>query len=257
MSENATLRAVDAYLSPLGGVTPSKLQGLERVASSTDQSYFSSDFTTFKTTLQQVWARDPFRFSREHSQLIKLPASVGSEDPGHAWQKSIWRLESRLPMIVHLVQQPSGTDTLQPSEEAWQTTTTPGTKSHAVLISFSQGDYRAHRLQHWAAGDLGLSMHEGIRPSNLFVVSQPREGKTEQSEDEKRYKELNQKYYNGTITKQEELELLDIQQALDEADARDPQLMALNKDVAAGYDRLHAGLHQINKVLDELLATQK
>ena len=96
--------------------------------------------------------------------------------------------------------------------------------------------------------------HE-VRPSNLFVVSQSRAGESEQSRDEKRYKELNQKYDNGTIAEQEERELVDIQHALDKADANDPQLMSLSKDVDAGYDRLHNGLSQINKILDELLAT--
>jgi len=255
MSETATLLAVDPYISPLGDITPSKLQNRERALSSREEPDFSLGFTTFRRTLQQEWPHDPFGFSLDQSQLVKLPRSTGSEASGQ--QTSIWRLKSRLPVIVQLVQRPScAEDTLQPGE-AWQTTNTPGSRSNAVLIYLSQGDYQAHQLQRWAAGDFGLSLHEDLRPSNLFGVSQWAERETEQSQDEKRYKELNQKYYNGTITKQEELELLKIQQALDEADAHDPPLMALNKDVAAGYDKLHTGLQRINKILDELLATQK
>jgi hypothetical protein len=40
---------------------------------------------------------------------------------------------------------------------------------------------------------------------------------------------------------------------LDEADAKDPQLMRLNKDVTAGYDKLHTALREVNRILDGLL----
>ena len=89
MSETLTLLGVDAYISALGDVTPSNLRRFERVT------------WPRETPLQQEWARDPFGFSRQHSQLIKSPTSPESEGPGNAWQTSIrsW-MKFDLPKVV-------------------------------------------------------------------------------------------------------------------------------------------------------------
>jgi hypothetical protein len=96
--------------------------------------------------------------------------------------------------------------------------------------------------------------HQDLRPSSIFTFrleTAPTPSKLKPQE--RRYKELNAKYYAGTITRDEELELARVEEALNEADAADPGLLNLKKKVNEGYDKLQTGLTQINRILDELL----
>src|SRR5207253_3462274 len=70
---------------------------------------------------------------------------------------------------------------------------------------------------------------------------------------QKRYKELNSKSYLGQLTPPEKLELEKVEQQLDEIDARDADLTAFTQQIKDGYNKLHRGLTEINRILDELL----
>jgi hypothetical protein len=186
---------------------------------------------------------------------MEVPTMPRSEPDDDVSQMAIWLTsKSHLPKVPQFVEMPSSRQgSLQPDDDAWQTASWLRAISHAVWTNLSSDEYQVTGTQRPPAADWALSLHEHLRASNLFAFPQQPEPETEQTPDEKRYHELNQKYYNGTITKEEKLELVQIQQALDEADAKDPQLMRLNKDVTAGYDKLHTALREVNRILDGLL----
>src|SRR6266478_542606 len=209
-----TLRAVDPFISTLGDVTPSKVHRLGRVPSPRDQAYFLWSFGNLKALFQEEWSRDPLSFS----QSIEAPASAASE----------------------------------PDEEVRQTAVWLTTKSHTP---WSRVSNRQHDLiPSQQAPTTDWSVLDDLRRANLVAFSQPPEPETELTPDEKRYQELNEKYFDGTITKEEQLDLAQLEEVLDEADAKDPQLMKLNRDVTTGYDKLHTALREVNRILDELLA---
>jgi len=246
MSE--TLRAVDPFISRLGDVTPSKMQRLGRVPSPRDQAYFLWSFANLKALFQEEWSRDPLSFS----QSIKAPASAGSEPDEEVRQTAVWLTwKSHLPKAPQFTRQPSYQGSLESNEDIWQTAIGLRTKSHTPWSRVS------NRLQDLIpsqrAPNTAWSLLDDPRRANLVAFSQPPEPETELTPDEKRYQELNEKYFNGTITKQEQLELVKIQEALDEADAKDPEVVRLNKGVSEGYDKLHNALRQINRILDEVL----
>jgi hypothetical protein len=248
MSETATLRAVDAYLSIIGDVTPSKAQRLGRVQSPTDQVYFLCNFTNLKTALQEEWS--PLSLS----QFIEAPASTVSEPDEDVRQTAVWLTrKSQLPKAPQFTRQPNYKEgSLEPNEDVWQTAVWLMAKSHTPWSPVS------NRLQDPIASQRPPNVYwsfalEDFRRSNLVAFSQPPEQETELTTDEKRYQELNEKYFNGTITKQEQFDLARLEEALDEADAKDPQLMMLNREITAGYDKLHTALRQVNRILDELL----
>jgi hypothetical protein len=124
---------------------------------------------------------------------------------------------------------------------------------YVALTRLRSVNYVSPETERTAAADWSPSVHEHLRPSNVFV-SRRSPAEQQRTPDEKRYKELTQKYYDETITKEEQLELVKIQGALDEADAKDPEVVRLNKGVNEGYDKLHSALRQINRILDEVLA---
>jgi len=98
-----------------------------------------------------------------------------------------------------------------------------------------------------------LPLHQDIRPSNIIFHRAMAAVPSELKPQERRYKDLNAKHYAGTITRDEKLELARAEEALDEADASDPELLNLKTKVNEGYDKLQAGLTHINRILDELL----
>jgi hypothetical protein len=70
---------------------------------------------------------------------------------------------------------------------------------------------------------------------------------------QKRYKELNSKYYLGELTPEEKSELESVQEKLDELDTQDTELTAVTATIDEGYKKLHRGLAEVNQILDELL----
>ncbi|SRR6266478_443814 len=247
MSE--TLRAVDPFISTLGDVTPSKVHRLGRVPSPRDQAYFLWSFGNLKALFQEEWSRDPLSFS----QSIEAPASAGSEPDEEVRQTAVWLTwKSHLPKAPQFTRQPNYKGSLEPNEDIWQTAIWLRTKSHTP---WSRVSNRQHDLiPSQQAPTTDWSVLDDLRRANLVAFSQPPEPETELTPDEKRYQELNEKYFNGTITKEEQLDLAQLEEVLDEADAKDPQLMKLNRDVTTGYDKLHTALREVNRILDELLA---
>lgn len=97
-------------------------------------------------------------------------------------------------------------------------------------------------------------LHQDLRPLDTITFqAAPAAAPLELTPQERRYKELNAKHYAGTITRDEELELVRVEKKLNEADATDPELLNLKTKIDEGYDKLHTGLTQIHRILDELL----
>lgn len=103
------------------------------------------------------------------------------------------------------------------------------------------------------SNDPPFSAHEDIRTSNLLLACSADPTPLKRTAEEKRYKELNAKYYAGTLTSEETVELARVEAELDEADAVDPHLIQFTAKVDEGYDKLEVGLKRINGILDELL----
>lgn len=248
MSDTATLRAADTYISMLGDITPSKVQRLGRVQAPRNQVCFLSSFTNLKTALQEEWS--PLSFS----QFIEAPMSTGSEPDEDVRQTAVWLTwKSHLPKAPQFTSQPNYEEgSLEPNEDLWQTAVWLRAKSHtswSPVANRPQDPIASQRLTntYWSFAI------DDLRRSNLVAFSQPPEQEAELTTDEKRYQELNEKYFNGTITKEEQLDLARLEEALDEADTKDPRLMKLDREVNAGYDKLQSGLRQVNRILDELL----
>jgi len=222
MSKTTAVRAMDLYFSELAGITPSKLQSGKGVSLGR-----YSQFVKLPSELQrgEVVSLGPY------SQVVKLPMTTPSESV-EALQTALFdTFNSYITSVAEVLpQQVSG----------W--------------TSLSGSNYQRGGTQHTRTADLSL-LHDDVRPSNVLVFSLESRPESKQSAEEKRYKQLNQKYYDGTITEEEQRELVKIEEALDEADAKDPYLMKVKKTVEEGYDKLHSGLHRINKILDDLLAT--
>jgi hypothetical protein len=120
-----------------------------------------------------------------------------------------------------------------------------------VQLSGVLHDLSHHLLR--VSNDPPFSAHEDIRASNILVYSSADETPLKRTAGEKRYKELNEKYYAGTLTRDETVELARIEAELDDADARDLHLNQFAAEVEEGYDKLQVGLRRINGILDELL----
>jgi hypothetical protein len=102
------------------------------------------------------------------------------------------------------------------------------------------------------SNDPPLSMHKDIRASNRIYCFIP-ESSSERTSEERRYKELNAKYYADALSPAEKAELEDVEQKLDELDDKDLGLVELAGGIDKGYDKLESGLRRINGILDELL----
>ncbi len=256
MSKTATLRAIDTYISMLGDVTPSKVHGLGRLSLQGRSSTFSSRFHKNEMLTPGRMESPSVLLSGQRRQIIEV-TSVGStsSEPDDVWQTAIWlTLKSHLPKAPQFIKMPGHREgSLEPDDDVSQTAIWLRAKSDTAWTCVSSGMYHLTGSQGPPDADWDLSLHRDLRLSNLFVFSQPPEQETELTPDEKRYQELNQKYYNRTITEEERLQLGRVEEALDDADAKDSQLMMFNKDLTAGYYKLHNGLRHINKILDELL----
>jgi len=194
--------------------------------------------------------------SGQRRQFIEVK-SLGStsSELDDVWRTAIWLTsKSHLPEAPQFIKMPGHREgSLEPDDDVWQTAIWLRAKSPTPWTYVSSGVYHVSGSQSPPDTDWGHSLLEDLRLRNLFAFSQPPEQETELTPDEKRYQELNQNYYNGTITEEERLQLGRLEEALDKADAKDPQLMMFNKDVTAGYNKLQSGLREINRILDELL----
>jgi hypothetical protein len=237
----------------LGDVTPSKVHRRGRLSSQGDR--FLYDFTNLSEIIQEEWTHDLLSFGWQRPQSLELTTSTSSESDEEVWQRAIRGIsKSHLAKALQFGRTLSHREAnLEPDEDVWQTAIRLRPKAHTVRTYASTFMYELIAGQRPPETDWRLSLHEELRPSNLLVFSLPPEQETELTPDEKHYQELNQKYYNGTITEEERLQLVRLEETLDEADAQDPQLVALSKDLSAGYDKLHTGLRQVNRILDELL----
>ena len=242
MSETLNLRAADIYGSLLRDVTPSKVHRLEQATSPRNRLICFYDSIMLKAAIQQEWDK------LSATQLIEGSTSSTSESDEDLRRTAFWvSYKTHFPKAPQFTRQPISIEgTLGPSEHTRQTARARETKHWTPrwLISSLAGQILS---QHLSDTDLSVS--------NLAGISQRPEQETELTPDEKRHHELTEKYFNGTLTQEEQLDLAQLQKALDEADAKDPQLMKLNQNLTAGYDRLQTGLRQVNKILDELLDT--
>jgi hypothetical protein len=256
MFETDTFQALDPYISYLGGVTPSKVHERRRIFLQGGTWTIPSRLSKIQLLATNVIESPSVFLSWQRPRTIKATVGSTSWEPDDVRRIAKW-LTSRshlpkAPQFIKMRRHQQGS--LGPDEDIWQTAVWLHAKLHSAWTHVSSDVIDVPGSQNLADTASGLAMYQDLRPSNVSLVSQRPDVEEQQSADEKRYKELNQKYYDGTITNQEELELAKTQHALDEADANDPKLMAFNKEIAAGLDKLHIGLHQINRILDDLLA---
>jgi hypothetical protein len=247
MSNAGTLRAVDVF-SRLQDVTPSKVQRLGR-ASSEANRYVVRDAFKLTELLQAEWTRHPFSFRWDRPQSLEVSGTTSSEPDEQFWRSTAgvlsnaWATKALQPTLS------SSTEAnLEPAQDLWETAQRKTARSNLATYVYALIAGQCPPERDWR-----LPVHKELRLSNLLLFSQPPQQETELTPDEKRYRELNQKYYNGTITEEERLQLGRVEAALDEADTNDPQLKRFTKDLSSGYDKLHAGLLQVNRILDDLL----
>jgi hypothetical protein len=165
-----------------------------------------------------------------------------------AWKVAAWSPNPSFD-FVKIGPDVSGWTTLEPnSYNVWQAVSW---QSSPVQVSGLLHDL-GHRLLR-VSNDPPFSGHEDIRTSNILIDSSRAETPFDPTPEEIRYKELNAKYYAGTLTPDEAAELTRIESELDDADAHDAQLGKLASKVEEGYDKLQIGLTRINGILDELL----